>query len=64
MKRHGTSNYLFFQNLTYVAFLIFVLLLFVSSIRNKNKEEKMKSDVNEIVSEIIENSIEETKISN
>ncbi len=35
----GTSNYLFFQNVTYIAFMIFVLFLFVISIY----EEKGKS---------------------
>ncbi len=64
MKRYGSSNFLFFQNLTYMAFIIFVLLLFVSSIRNMTKKQNIKLDINITDSEIIESSVEDHFIKN
>lgn len=36
----GTSNYLFFQNVTYMAFMIFVLFLFIKSIYDEKGRSK------------------------
>ena len=55
-KRTGTSNYLFFQNLTYECFLTFILLLVIYSVfdykKNHRHKEKIKSILNEIIEKV------------
>jgi hypothetical protein len=53
-KRIGTSNYLFFQNLFYLAFMVFLILIFVHSIIQYKRREKINRKVNKIIEDIID----------
>lgn len=56
-KRSGSSNFLFFQNLTYESFMIFVLLFVIFSVFDHKKKQKHESKINTIVNEIIDKAL-------
>lgn len=58
--RAGSSNYLYFQNLTYACFQVFVLLCTIFAVYEFDRKKKHEKKMKVIVTEIIEKSIDQS----